>query len=80
MKRVTIYGDPYLVVKSSLQGPGSCEQCAFATQHVGSSSCPKDEYHRMICLDYEREVRHVAHIIRDTPEQVANYLARHLAE
>ncbi len=80
MKRITIDGNPFLVVKSSLYGPGSCEQCAFAVRHVGDSNCPKDDRRVMYCLEYEREIKHVAHIIKDTPEQVANYLARHLAE
>lgn len=80
MKRITIDGDPYIVVKSSLQGPGSCEQCAFNTGHVGSSSCPKDYRNLMVCLEYEREIKAVAHIIKDTPHHIANYLARQLAE
>lgn len=80
MKRITVDGRPYFVVRSSLQGPGSCEQCAFAVQHVGAANCPKDDHRLMYCLEYEREIKHVAHIIKDTPEQIANYLARQLAE
>jgi hypothetical protein len=75
MKPVRIDGGDYLLVRSFVHlTDGSCEQCCFNNE--SGELCPRGERSTMLCIDHERETRYTAHIIRDTPEDRANYIAQ----
>lgn len=76
MKPVIIDGKPYLLVKSIAEhaNDGSCEQCFFDNE--SGAGCPRSEYNSMLCIDYERETRHISHLIPDTPQERADYIAK----
>ena len=70
-------GKNYLIVPSLDSSTSSCRQCAFET-----ADCPKYEgpgRQAMNCLVYERRTGKEAYLIPDTPESVADYIARSLS-
>lgn len=71
-------GTNYLIVPNQSADQSSCAQCAFDN----GSECPKYEgpgRRPMNCLVYERATGKEAYLIPDTPESVADYIARSLS-
>lgn len=75
-------GSHYLVVPNANVSESSCAQCAFNDKRGKVDLCPRYEggpRGRLYCVTYERTMGKEAYLIPDTPESVADYIARSLS-
>ena len=74
-------GTDYLVVPNLDPNKSGCTDCAF--EHEQLAGCPRVEAaprgNTTSCLHYERRTGKEAQVIYDTPESVADYIARSLS-